>query len=102
MLRKGVKWIDFHVNFYNAQSVRLQTKAGGVLALVVTLPEMTAGELKARYPDYADKLAAYPDDQNTTMNFSIDWFRPEHIPGENPSECHDYYREIFAHWQQRQ
>ena len=45
MLRKGVKWIDYHVNFYNAQSVRLQTKAGGVLALVVTLPEMTAGEL---------------------------------------------------------
>lgn len=100
MLRKGVKWIDFHVNFYGAQSAHLQTKAGGVLALVVTLPQMSIGELKARFPDYADYLSAWPDEQNMIQNFSIDWFRPEYIPGRNPIECHEIYREIFAYWEQ--
>lgn len=100
LFRHCLKTIDQQVEFYGARSVRLTTKAGGVLALTLTLPEATVGELVERFPEYADQLNAVgPADQRMNPTFNVDWFNPGNTPCDDLRAVHDYYRDVFAYWE---
>lgn len=97
--RKAAKIIDSSVKHYGAETCRLTTEAGGVLALILTLPKATVGDLKQRFPEYADAFGDLPADLVRRQNFRIVWFDPKLSPCEDLRPVLDFYRDTFAHWE---
>lgn len=78
--------------------VELKTECGGILSLVVQLPQMPIAEFNQRWPS----MRMEDTGGEVVPKFRDELFNPRHIAPENVAQSMDYIRDVFNHWSKAQ
>lgn len=95
--RELLRRFDKFAAMFPGSEISLITEAGGILALVATLPAMPLSEFNRRWPEHARQ----DDGGEIIPTFRDEFFNPRTLSGDdklNLAAGLDYCRDLFDEW----